>query len=288
MINFREDIIKELKEIVKEFGDMDLLVKEDRIYTVQEVLDKMLDEESDLSAIVDIVRSKFKYYMSNMGQKLERSFLPKFESMGLNLQENKKAKIMVFRPSFDKASEVSNTWGKKCVDMCRSHGYLVEDISGDRATKYNFNAYIKDADIVFYFDHGGSDKLAAQNREILLDLDTGKDLEKRPINMMACLSMRELGPYLVDLGSPIAMGYKEPFVFMVPPMDALFRKPALQTFKSLVQGKNAGTAIIEQQREFYLSVGKSLLPLSGNIISTVFLVWDALNARMKGDAKFKL
>ena len=31
MINFRENIIKELKEIVKEFGDMDLIVKEDRI-----------------------------------------------------------------------------------------------------------------------------------------------------------------------------------------------------------------------------------------------------------------
>jgi len=288
MINFRENIIKELRELAKEFGDMDLLVKEDRIYTVKEVLDKMLDEKSDLSAMVDIVRSKFKYYMSDMGQKLERSFLPKFESMGLNLQENKKAKIMVFRPSFDRASEVSSIWGKKCVDMCQAYNYPVIDLAGNLATKSNFNSNIDNVDVVFYFDHGGTDKLVAQNREVLLDLDTGKDIEKRPINMMACLSMKKLGPHLVDLGSPIAMGYKEPFIFMVPPMDALFRKPALQTFKSLVQGKNAGTAIIEQQREFYLSVGKSLLPLSGSLISTVFLVWDALNARMKGDAKFKL
>jgi hypothetical protein len=86
MINFRENIIKELKELVKEFGDMDFLVKEGKVYTVQEILDEILDEKSDFSKIVNTVNSKIKYYMSDMGQKLERSFLPKFESMGLDLR----------------------------------------------------------------------------------------------------------------------------------------------------------------------------------------------------------
>ena len=40
---------------------MDLLFKEDKVYTIQEVLNELFNEKSELSAIVNIVKSKLKY-----------------------------------------------------------------------------------------------------------------------------------------------------------------------------------------------------------------------------------
>ena len=58
MINLREKITENLKELVKDYGDIDYIIKEDKVYTIQELLDEVLDEKSDMSNIVSFVSSR--------------------------------------------------------------------------------------------------------------------------------------------------------------------------------------------------------------------------------------
>jgi hypothetical protein len=199
-----------------------------------------------------------------------------------------KKPILMVRPVSDVASQISYNWGGKVIGMMDSLNIPYIDLGPDGVYTDLFKEKVKESSAIFYFDHGGYDKLGDSDKETLVNVGSVGAFGKLPCLTMACMSSKKLGPAAVESGCPIYAGYKEPFIFMEPPYDHLFSKPAVSNFNAMLLGETAEEAMSVQKSEFQKRIALSLaIPYIG-WLAAAFLMWDSLVAKLDGSGEFRL
>ena len=272
-----EKVLKSLEKIDKDYIDQPMIHVDEAVYTIRDVIDQMKGD-GFFGDIISYVSEEVHDIIDDaLSFRLVKKVVPRTP---LN-------KVLMVRPVSDQASKISYKWGGKVLGMLDSANIPYIDLGPDNVWTESLIDNVSVADAIFYFNHGGYDKLADSNKEVLVDTECVEVLDLKPVLTMACRSSRDLGPASVEAGSPIYLGYKEVFIFMNAPFDRLFSKPAVQTFKQMIQGSTADEALSMQKAEFAKkAVECSIIPGVGWMASA-FLLWDLAMAKLDGDEDFR-
>jgi len=182
-------------------------------------------------------------------------------------------KALFVAPSFDQASEVSFKWYRDALrEIRQKSSWSIEALPKEMVTRENFERKIADVDIFAYWDHGNYDKLADQNKDNLVDCNNSHLLSGKEVFTLACMSSKKLGRDAVDKGAKLYQGYREPFVFALPPFDKIFEIPANSGIIARVDNDIEQSERI--QRKTFLKMLMALLPVSPLWLYAVFLAWD--------------
>ena len=114
-------------------------------------------------------------------------------------------KILLIAQKFDTATNHSFECAKK---VKADYRLLKND-----ATRKNFEKYAPYYDIIIIFSHGNIDKIAGQNKEIMIDQSNVHLLKDKKVFAMTCLSAKKLGEFS---DAEIFLGFDETFIYIIP------------------------------------------------------------------------
>jgi len=187
-------------------------------------------------------------------------------------------KILAVAPAFDQASNISFKWYKMAMKEIEKNHDVIK-LEKEKATRENFEKYIKDVDIFAFWDHGNEDMLGSQQvkNPPLVDLENDDLLKDKETWTMACLSAKKLGPDIVKKGGNLFQGYREVFIFNnVVLISNLFGKCANAGLLARLEGKSLKECEDIQKKTFRKSIlATALIPGIG-ISTAIILAWDLL------------
>lgn len=185
-------------------------------------------------------------------------------------------KVLMIAPAFDQASNITYKWFNNALKKLKKNKDLeITTLEKDQVTRANFENAVIDADVIAYWDHGNVDKLAAQDKSAMLNLDNAHLLKDKEMWTVACLSSQKLGRDAIAKGAKLYQGYKQPFVLAASsPLDKLFERPAnmgiLSRFDHTIEECK------RSQRIAFLESILACVAIPPLITYAVFLAWDLL------------
>ena len=186
--------------------------------------------------------------------------------------------VLMVAPLFDDVTKISSKWYSSALKQLPKDKFKIISLTGDAATRNNFEREIKNADIFAFWDHGNKDMLASQQKKEppLVDLKNDHLLDGVETWTMACLSGWILGPDIVKKGGTLFQGYKFPFILSpLPIIQGVYGKCANKGLLSrLVDDKPIDECKKDQQIFFVKNILKLLLIPYQGIIFAVFLAFD--------------
>lgn len=197
--------------------------------------------------------------------------------------------LLVTRPNFDLTTRYISAWAEKIVELAKSKKKDVFDLSKERANRKEFESMVRkhNPDLVFLNGHGNETQVAGQNNEILLSLESSRNLFKdMTIYALSCKSGKMLGPGSVDSGAQSYIGYAEDFIFLYdekrinrPKEDKtaeIFLEPSNQIMISLLKNHTAREAHENSKQAFAKRIRKMLSSQTSPIESSAvrYLIWN--------------
>ncbi|NCO89100.1 hypothetical protein CO083_06075 [Candidatus Roizmanbacteria bacterium CG_4_9_14_0_8_um_filter_34_12] len=162
--------------------------------------------------------------------------------------------ILITRPNHDLATTYLYWWSKKIIDKCLEKKIKYFDLKGKKASKKNFDSYLKknNPSFIFINGHGSEDVVTGWNNEILLKVGDRLDVKDRVIYARSCMAGLKLGKVCVDSGAKTFIGYTKNYVLLFltsretrPLTDnlaALFLEPSNLIPISLIKGNTVEEA----------------------------------------------
>jgi hypothetical protein len=120
-------------------------------------------------------------------------------------------KHIIFAPEFDDVTKFTYRWGQSLEKELKADWRGKGDCN-----RKEFEGAVGDYDTFIFYDHGNVDKLVAQDKTNLVDLENDEKLEGKLVYAMACSSAKELGPDAVEKGCKRYVGWSKPFAFITP------------------------------------------------------------------------
>jgi len=159
--------------------------------------------------------------------------------------------VLFSRADFEIATRYLHAWTNPMIGLANTLGNNVIDLSGNSATKANFENYIRSRDPYFFIGcgHGQVDRLGGQNNEIILDDQNASLMRGRIVYLYSCNTGAFLGKKLVDEGAVGYIGFQTEFKFYIsdPPMpnptsDTL-AKPFFESGNAIIEAILKGKTI---------------------------------------------
>ena len=91
--------------------------------------------------------------------------------------------ILITRPNHDLATTYLYWWSKKVIDKCQEKEIKYFDLKGKKASKKNFDSYLKrnNPSFIFINGHGSEEVVTGWDNEILLKVGGQLDVRGRII-----------------------------------------------------------------------------------------------------------
>lgn len=169
--------------------------------------------------------------------------------------------ILITRPNHDLVTNYLCVWTEPFVMSAKEKGTTPYDLKGSKATRSNFDSYLKRHQPSFLFvnGHGSSTTITGHEDQILIDGKTvfgGGVLYAR-----SCDAGQSLGPDLVNSGLRTFIGYNRNFLLgylldkvTKPHQDniaKLFLEPANLIASTLLKGHTAQEAHLRSRQDMY-------------------------------------
>ena len=162
--------------------------------------------------------------------------------------------ILITRPNHDLATTYLYWWSKKVIDECQEKEIKYFDLKGKKASKKNFDSYLKrnNPSFIFINGHGSEEVVTGWNNEILLKVGGQLDVRGRIIYARSCMAGLKLGKVSVDSGAKTFIGYTKNYVLLFlttkktrplsDNLSALFLEPSNLIPISLINGNTVEEA----------------------------------------------
>jgi hypothetical protein len=159
--------------------------------------------------------------------------------------------IVVVRPSYDPATEITSRWAEEIVEYARQKGIRVIDLYGSTASPERFLEALKQAKpkIVVHYGHGREDALLGQHGRPLLTLDNLGSVKGVIFCIVGCHSGKKLAQAILDAGGTAVSAFSDRFLFN-PFNDDSYRESVNSGARALIDGKTFGEARQVQQQTF--------------------------------------
>ena len=162
--------------------------------------------------------------------------------------------ILITRPNHDLATTYLYWWSKKVIDKCQEKEIKYFDLKGKKASKKNFDSYLKknNPSFIFINGHGSEEVVTGWDNEILLKVGGQLDVRGRIIYARSCMAGLKLGKVSVDSGAKTFIGYTKNYVLLFlttkktrplsDNLSALFLEPSNLIPISLINGNTVEEA----------------------------------------------
>lgn len=162
--------------------------------------------------------------------------------------------ILITRPNHDLATTYLYWWLKKVIDKCQEKEIKYFDLKGKKASKKNFDSYLKrnNPSFIFINGHGSEEVVTGWDNEILLKVGGQLDVRGRIIYARSCMAGLKLGKVSVDSGAKTFIGYTKNYVLLFlttkktrplsDNLSALFLEPSNLIPISLINGNTVEEA----------------------------------------------
>lgn len=207
---------------------------------------------------------------------------------------------IVTRPEHDNVTKYLSEWNKEIIVAANKKDVLIKDLSGDKATREEFEKFLKKQDpkLVLLNGHGDADTVKGHKDKPLLKCGDNEEILKgKIVYALSCESAANLGVCAVDKGTKAYIGYTEPFSFLTnknkecrPKDDELanvFKEASNQISLSLVEGKSVEEAYNNSQSKFKELMRRfsasDASPEAKDI--RFWLFWDMVSQVVLGDGK---
>ncbi len=163
--------------------------------------------------------------------------------------------LLITRPNHDPGTNYLYYWSSLVIDMAEEKGINVLDLDKNKATKKNFDSYLKrhNPKLIFLNGHGDQENITGFDNEPLLTKNKDENLlDKRIIYARCCDAAVQLGDAAVKNGALAFIGYKRsyrlghsPSSITRPLQDKiaeLFLTPSNLVAISILKGNSVGYA----------------------------------------------
>lgn len=196
-------------------------------------------------------------------------------------------KALLTSPEYDSITHYLRAWSLRLKKEHRGQSRFIH-LDRKDANRKNFENLLKkrSIDIVIINGHGGVDRMAGNDGEIILDENNNNLLEGTKVHSLSCKTAKQLGPKTVAKGAEAYIGYDEDFVLVYdeskiskPEKDktaGLFLDAAFTAPKALLNGKTIVESV-ELTRKKY---DKSILEAFNSDVQSEddqfikYLIWD--------------
>lgn len=176
--------------------------------------------------------------------------------------------VLVTRPNHDPTVNYLYFFAGEVIEEAKKKNFHVLDLKGEKATRDNFESYIKSKhpNFIFLNGHGSDEVVVGQNNEPLLICGENKNLTQcTVVYSLSCQTGAKLGPSLVENGKAKAfIGYRRNFTFIrnhdyetKPLRDKLasfFLKPSNLVATTLIKNHSVTDAHERSQRSMRQSL----------------------------------
>lgn len=162
--------------------------------------------------------------------------------------------LLVTRPNYDETTNYLYFWSGLVIKEARKHGFDIYDLFGKKATKKNFDSYLKSQkpDVLFLNGHGDEKTITGHDSEPILESEKKGPVNKAIIYARSCDAASVLGKKLIADGARAFIGYLRKFIFgytlskISKPLEdslaKLFLEPSNLVVTAIIKGHNAQTA----------------------------------------------
>ena len=159
--------------------------------------------------------------------------------------------VLISRPEHDVITKYFHAWSEDVLADAKTRG-AVYDLTADKATRKNFESYVKGKNPSFLFinGHGDAERIAGYENEILID--SKSNLPETVLYARSCDAAQILGPLLVSKGVQAFIGYKRKFICgyspdkvwrpLEDPIAKLFLEPSNLVASTLIKGHSTQEA----------------------------------------------
>ena len=209
------------------------------------------------------------------------------------------SKVLFTRPEHDVETTYMSRWNDEVVKKAREKGMQTFDLKGSKATKSEFDKYLKNSpDLILFNGHGGSDRIMGHKNEVLVQANKDDALLKgKIVYALACAAGEQLGPSAEKQGAKAFIGYNQDFGWITdknkecrPENDELaneFRDASNQVSVALIKGNTASDAFERSQSCFKEKMLKysasNTLPEAEEM--RFWLFWDKYSQVLLGDGQ---
>lgn len=197
---------------------------------------------------------------------------------------------IITRPFYDSTTSYLHRWNSEVVKYAKTRLAHVGDLSREKATKKEFESYIKKLkpEIIILNGHGTDTAILGQDNNPLIKIGENEYILKDSIVFsLSCGSARTLGPASIKNGAKAFIGYKEDFIFVVTdgystraeqdPLAKLFLEPTNKIAMALISGESPQDSHKRGVNAFNKNLENVLLSNSSEDYLARFLVWDMIN-----------
>lgn len=183
------------------------------------------------------------------------------------MQTNSKS-IPITRPNHELVTKYLCEWSEQIVLMAKNKGIDTHDLSGDKATRKNFEGYLKKhkPSFVFLNGHGNANIITGFNNEPILDAQSA--IPVSIIYARSCEAAASLGQKLVSLSIKSFVGYKRKFIFGYDPVKQfkplndtlakLFLEPSNLVASTIIKGHTVSEAHSRSKSAMYKNFRRML------------------------------
>jgi hypothetical protein len=127
--------------------------------------------------------------------------------------------LLVTRPNHDQTTNYLYYWSALVIKEATKRGIDVYDLSGRKATKSNFDSYLKSKKprALFLNGHGNEKTITGHDFEPILESGKKEPVEKTIIYARSCEAAFVLGRKLITDGAIAFIGYLRKFIFGYTP-----------------------------------------------------------------------
>ncbi|MFA5715066.1 MAG: hypothetical protein WC998_04975 [Candidatus Paceibacterota bacterium] len=205
--------------------------------------------------------------------------------------------VLLTRPNHDNTTRYLFYWAQRIAIEAEAKGLQLLDLKEGRANRKEFESIIKSKEpsLILLYGHGGSDKVAGHNDEVLIEVgDNDNILKSKIIHALSCKSAKMLGPASVSSGALAYIGYDEDFVFCCIPektskpledkLASLFLNPPELLIKNLLKGNSTGVSVSRAKNLFMDNIQKLLTAENSEYDYAVpYLLWNMNHLKLIGD-----
>lgn len=162
--------------------------------------------------------------------------------------------LLVTRPNYDETTNYLYFWSGLVIKEARKHRFDIYNLFGNKATKKNFNSYLKSQkpDILFLNGHGDEKTITGHDSEPILESGEKEPVNKAIIYARSCDAASVLGKKLIVNGARVFIGYLRKFIFGYTPskitkpledsLAKLFLEPSNLVVTAIIKGHSAQEA----------------------------------------------
>lgn len=122
--------------------------------------------------------------------------------------------LLITRPNHDPGTNYLFYWSSYVISAAQRRGVSVLDLAKNKASKKNFDSYIKrnDPKLIFLNGHGNQETVTGFDNEPLVSMNKDENLLlKRIIYARSCDAALKLGDSAVKKGALAFIGYKKSY-----------------------------------------------------------------------------